>query len=110
MLRSFGQISLVMLGLFSFLFLGVAVGAEQSYVPPKGFVPDEQTAVRIAEAVLGPIYGEEQIARERPFTAVLKGEIWTVEGHLPASQNKGGVALAEISKLDGRILRVTHGK
>lgn len=105
---SFFQRVLLALALLSFLSL--ASQAEQSYIPPKGFVPDEQTAVRIAEAVLSPIYGADQIAREKPFTAVLKGEVWTVEGHLPASQNRGGVALVEISKVDGRILRVTHGK
>jgi NTF2 fold immunity protein len=32
-----------------------------------------------------------------------------VEGSLPKGA-KGGVALAEISKEDGRIIRVSHGK
>jgi NTF2 fold immunity protein len=79
-----------------------------SYFPKEGFVPNESTAIRIAEAVLSPIYGEDQIAKERPFAAVLKDGVWTVEGHL--STPNGGVALAEITKKDGRILRVTHGK
>jgi hypothetical protein len=52
-----------------------------SYVPKEGFVPNEKTAIRIAEAVLGPIYGEDQIAKERPFAATLKGGVWTIEGH-----------------------------
>jgi hypothetical protein len=52
-----------------------------SYVPKEGFVPNEKTAIRIAEAVLGPIYGEVQIAKERPFAATLKGGVWTIEGH-----------------------------
>jgi hypothetical protein len=39
---------------------------KHSYVPPKGFVPDEKTAIRIAEAVWSPIYGEEEIRREKP--------------------------------------------
>ena|ERR1700674_507888 len=79
-----------------------------SYVPKEGFVPNEQTAIRIAEAVLSPIYGEDQIAKERPFAATLKAGVWTVEGHL--SSGNGGVALAAIARTDGRILRVTHGK
>ena len=79
-----------------------------SYVPKEGFVPNEKTAIRIAEAVLGPIYGEDQITKERPFGATLKEGVWTVAGHL--SMPNGGVAIAEIAKQDGRILRVTHGK
>ena len=56
---------------------------KHSYVPPKGFVPDEKTAIRIAEAVWSPIYGEEEIRREKPFVASLKSGVWTVQGSLP---------------------------
>ena len=87
-----------------------AQGAKKhSYVPPAGFVPDSSTAVRIAEAVWIPIYGEEQIARERPFSATLRNGVWTVGGSLPKGQ-AGGVAVAEISKRTGRIIRVSHGR
>jgi hypothetical protein len=92
------------------LIVTTADAEEHSYVPKRGFVPDERTAVLIAEAVLSPIYGEERIANEKPFAAALKGDVWIVQGSLPAGKNLGGVALAEISKADGRILRVTHGK
>ena len=65
--------------------------------------------MRIAEAVWIPIYGEARINSERPFTATLSNGVWAVEGYL-APHLRGGVALAEISKADGRILRVTHSK
>jgi hypothetical protein len=110
MLKKMVSPSVTRLFLISMLLFGSTHSSEQSYVPEEGFVPNERTAVRIAEAVLSAIYGEDQITREQPFTAVLKGEVWTVQGHLPASRNVGGVALAEISKTDGRILRVIHGK
>ncbi len=77
--------------------------------PVAGFVPDEATAIKIAEAVLIPIYGEEQITRERPFQATLNGKTWVVRGTLHGG-GFGGVAVAEISKEDGRILRVSHGR
>ena len=77
--------------------------------PEKGFVPDEKTAVRIAEAVLAPIYGEATIAKERPFKATLEGSNWHVEGYLPPDR-VGGVAEAWIDKKDGRIVRHLHGK
>ena len=86
-----------------------AADVPHAYVPPAGFVPDSLTAVRIAEAVWTPIYGAAQIQGQRPFRASLQGDVWTVEGSL-APGWVGGVALAEISKRDGRILRVSHGR
>jgi hypothetical protein len=80
-----------------------------AYVPPNGFVPDSVTAVRIAVAVWTPIYGERQIRDEAPYRARLRDSIWTVEGSLPRGE-VGGLAVAEIAKRDGRILRVSHGK
>ncbi len=82
---------------------------EDGYVPKDGFVPTEEVAVKIAVAVWGPIYGAEKIAEEKPYRATLADGVWTVEGSLPKGV-KGGVALARISKKDGRILRVIHGK
>ena len=77
--------------------------------PPAGYVPDEATAIRIAVAVWEPIYGSGRIAREKPYQAVLRDGVWTVTGSLPRRM-LGGVAIAEISKRDGRIIRVSHGK
>ena len=88
---------------------GAQATPKHSYVPHDGFVPDSSTAVRIAEAVWIPIYGESQIATERPFRTRLKKGVWTVSGSLPPGQ-PGGVALAEISKRTGRIIRVSHGR
>ena len=86
----------------------------QGYRPEEGFVPNSETAVKIAEAVLVPVYGEKQIESERPFTAKLKNDVWTVEGmlHCPngAEHCAGGVAVAEISKTDARIPYINHGK
>ena len=100
--------------LVGFSLVGISIiwaaGSRQhSYVPPGGFVPDEKTAIRIAVAVWSPIYGEEKIQTEKPFVGTLKNGVWTVHGSLPKGW-LGGVAIAEISKSDGRILRVSHGK
>jgi len=45
------------------------------YKSEKGYVPEAQTAIKIAEAVLAPIYGEENIQDERPSRAALKNGI-----------------------------------
>ena len=82
---------------------------KHGYVPEEGFVPNKNVAIKIAVAVWEPIYGADKIADEKPFNAKLTDGIWTVKGSLPKGR-KGGVALAQISKKDGRIIRVIHGK
>ena len=85
------------------------VVAQRSYMPPSGYVPDADTAIKIAVAVWEPIYGRKQIQSQKPFRATLRNGVWTVHGSLPPN-TPGGVAEADISKKDGRVLRVIHGK
>ena len=82
---------------------------KHSFIPKDGFVPDAQAAVEIALAVWRPIYGTKQLQRQRPFSAVLIDGTWHVQGSLRKGYS-GGTAIAEISRSDGRILRVSHGK
>jgi hypothetical protein len=83
--------------------------------PAGGYVPDAATAVKIAEAVLVPVFGEQKISSERPFTAKLEGDVWTVDGTLYCADGKiglcpGGTARVRLSKNDGRILFMIHYK
>lgn len=103
-----GRLPLVLICLWVLCASSVS-GAPQTFKPKDGFIPDEKTAIRVAEAVLSPIYGEEKIISERPFTAKLKKGVWTVTGHLPEGWD-GGVAEIKISKETGEIISVTHGK
>lgn len=75
--------------------------------PKAGYVPNEATAVAIAEAVLIPIYGEAEIVADRPYRARLTDGIWKVSGTLPPN-TLGGTAVALIARDDGRIVRVFH--
>lgn len=79
------------------------------YVPKEGFIPDESTALLVAHAVLTKIYGKQQIDSEQPFLTELKDGVWTVKGSLPKDM-AGGVAIIKLSKYDGRVLYVNHGK
>jgi hypothetical protein len=79
------------------------------YKPEKGYVPDAQAAIKIAVAILAPIYGEENIQNERPFRAALKNGVWMVTGTLPKNVT-GGSAVASISKDTGCVLGMTHYK
>ena len=81
---------------------------QSGYVPKSGFVPNKTTAIKIAEAVWFPIYGES-IYKKKPYKVKLENGVWIIEGTLP-SASKGGVPYIEIQKIDGKILKVSHGK
>jgi hypothetical protein len=88
---------------------------ERSFRPKEGFVPNAETAVKVAEAVLIPVYGEKRILDERPFKAKLSGDVWTVEGTVPCDgppgvSCPGGAAEVRISKTSGQILFMMHYK
>ena len=105
---------LTVIGLAAIVVLA-AEATKHSAKPKEGFVPDAKTAIKIAVAVWEPIYGEKEIAREKPYHARLgTNGVWTVEGSLPkfsfSGPVLGGVAIAEIAKDDARILRVSHGR
>jgi len=72
-----------------------------------GMVPDEQTAIRIAEAVWIPIYGEDTVLREQPFMATLNDKTWEVTSISPGAVKEGTIK-AQISKMDGRIISVSR--
>lgn len=82
----------------------------QSYIPPNGFIPNEETAARVAEAILIPIYGKERIQKQKPLKAKLNSnEVWEITGTLNKSMI-GGTVYAEIRKSDCKVIYVTHYK
>lgn len=105
---------------FLLVVIGIAVAHSQepqepkeaSFKPENGFVPNAETAVKIGEAVLIPVYGEATINRERPFKATRQGEVWRVTGTLNcgATECEGGTAVVRISKTSGEILFMGHYK
>lgn len=92
-----------------FIFINLANSQTSGYVPKEGFVPNAETAIKIAEAIWLPIYGEE-IYSERPFVAKLnKNGNWIIQGTLPKGYD-GGTAYAEIRKKDCKVIKVFHSK
>jgi hypothetical protein len=108
MKRQLSKLSAFALVLVGAVSLALAADKPHNLSPPNGFVPDKETAIRIAVAVWEPIYGAAQIAWQKPYRVRLENGVWIVEGTLHAEL--GGVAAAEISKADGRVLRVSHGQ
>lgn len=99
----------IMTAIIIFYILSAAESQGSGYKPPEGYVPNAETAIKIAEAVWLPIYGED-IYRKKPFKAALKDSTWIVTGSLPQGLFLGGVPRTEISKDTGCILHVSHGK
>jgi len=76
--------------------------------PKNGYVPDDKTAIKIAEAIWLPIFGNE-IYNYKPYKAeLIGGKIWKVYGTVHT--DKGGSPFAEIQKSDCKIIKVYHEK
>lgn len=83
---------------------------DKGFIPANGVVPDEATAIKLAEAIWFPIYGYSIYTKE-PFVAEYdeKTKTWYVCGTLPAN-TLGGVPEIKINKTDGKVLYINHGK
>src|SRR5579862_5832871 len=103
------------------LFLAVTLSAQSSPPPTSVRVPDEATALKIAEPALIKTYGKRQIDYERPLTAKLDGGIWSVygtlccpdrNGHRTCEEGRclGVVAVLKLRQGDGKILSIMHYK
>jgi hypothetical protein len=90
------------------LFGLFAVAADKPKLPPSGVVPDESTAVKIAEVVFQPVFGLEEVAKWQPYRAQLDTTgVWTVYGTLPRGF-KGGTPMLKIRKRNAAVLEVWH--
>lgn len=104
--------------LSSVLLLATVALCQSTARPKHAPVPDTEAAIARAEVALIPVYGKKQIESERPFTATLKGDVWTVWGTLYCPDGKGGtrtdceggVAMVKIDKRNGHVLHMEHGK
>ena len=96
------------------LFLAAA-SFGQDAIPKQGYVPDSATTLKVAEAVLVPVYAQAKIESQRPFTAKLKDDVWTVSGTLLCADvqlGRAGVSPCQgilevrISKSDAHVLEM----
>jgi hypothetical protein len=72
-------------------------------------ITNEKTAIKVAEAILFEIYGEEQIKNERPYTIGFADGYWVIYGYLPDGM-KGGVFEIIINSKNGQVVDLRHGK
>jgi hypothetical protein len=73
-----------------------------------GLVPDKDTTIRIAEAILFPIYGEKDVREQRPYQIQLKGGKWIIDGAPPPAGAVGGSFHIVFLQHDARVLEIGH--
>ena len=81
--------------------------ASHSYKTEHGYVPDKATAISIAVSVWNVVYGADQIAKQKPYVAEIKGNVWMVRGTLPENLLGG---LAETTEQDCSESKVAHSR
>lgn len=85
-------------------------GGQSSDVEPQnGFVADAVVAAAVGEMILGAVYGRDRIRAQLPLLAVESEGVWTIRGQR-ARGTLGGVALIEVRRRDGAVVRVTHSR
>jgi hypothetical protein len=78
-------------------------------LPTQGIIPDEVTAVNVAEAVFQPIFGTEEVKKYLPYHAQLKEGAWIVYGTLKPG-SRGDTPQMTIQKKDGKVIEVWHSQ
>jgi hypothetical protein len=94
---------------FNFLAEDSYKYSSHHYTAPAGLVTSPAAAAGIAEIVAKTVYGEEQIQEQKPLIVSFNRDIWYVRGQRKKA-SFGGVVEIEVSKIDGRILRISHGQ
>jgi hypothetical protein len=73
----------------------------------KDMVPDEKTAVKIAEAILTARFGENSVKVQLPLRGNNSyGEMWIVQGTQSGPSHTGGGMAVRINKHSGCIVNV----
>jgi len=92
--------------------LTMASGLAMAYPdtsPTGGYVPNAEVARRVAIEFLIPIYGNDEVRQEMPYSAILKGDVWIVRGtvkDLPSVVHFGHPLEIWISRSTGQVMRV----
>jgi hypothetical protein len=89
--------------------MDAARGPHRQALPVNGVVPDEATAVKIAEAIWPPIFGKDEIDKFRPYHAQLMNGVWTVYGTLKRG-SRGGTPQLRMRKQDAKVLEIWHSQ
>lgn len=76
---------------------------------PEKVIPDAKTAVEISESILFPIYGKDNIIKQRPYDINFIDGYYIINGTSPKVQI-GGNFIIIINSKDGKVIKLTHGE
>jgi hypothetical protein len=72
-------------------------------------IKNKDTAIKIAESILFDIYGKENILKQQPYESYLIENHWVISGTLQKGY-VGGTFLIIMDALNGKVIKITHGK
>jgi hypothetical protein len=74
-------------------------------------LPNANYAIKYASYIFDTTYGRSKMKSERPFKIrFIDNKFWHITGTMPKYYSKGGSAEILISKYNGEILFLSHGK
>lgn len=79
----------LLISAFFLLFLSYATTSTKQEIEII-YVPNEATAIKVAETIWVGMWGIDVVNQSRPFHAELKDNIWHVKGTVPPKAEKGG--------------------
>lgn len=79
------------------------------FVFPDTIIPDKETAINVSEAILFKVYGKDNIIIQRPYETYYIDHYWVIIGTLPENYI-GGTFLIILNAINGKVIRLTHGK
>jgi hypothetical protein len=75
--------------------------------PKEGYVPDKDTAIKIAEVILIRLYGERDVTSQKPYVVTEDENIWWVCGTLKKDELGSSFSIA-ISRQTAAVLYLEH--
>jgi len=91
------------------LAASVCTASRAPGLPERGVIPDEKTAVAVGEAILRPVFGDEEVARFSLYHAQIQAGMWTVYGTLPSGSH-GGTPMIRLRKSDAKVVEIWHSQ
>lgn len=73
-------------------------------------IPDEETAISVAEVYLFKTFGKEKIEEEQPYQIGKVDGYWIIKGTMPSKYILGGFFEMVINSKNGEVVRLFHGK
>lgn len=83
---------------------------EENDIGTKELVSSKAMALQLAKIYVANLYGERAATSEKPYAIIDNGNEWLISGQHDAIRVVGGVFFIVISKNDGKVIAIMHGR